>query len=253
MMVSNREYRRFTVLTLLTLTLLTFAEVIIPVQGTQLIRFDFSTRADTGGGTQCAGGGGSLSWTHTIGNGPRRFILIGINSADHISIASVTVNGISATRIRQDFQVGGPDGEVWYLVDPPSGPQTVTVNPSAPSIISAGSVSYFNVSPDNPIDTSAASTFASTASLLNSITTRNKNELLVSNVATQTCNTLVTFTQNSGQTERWSTPFGPPIDYGDDLLATSPGHQSLSLTASHIQFGVYQTVALNSCHTFGPS
>ena len=111
--------------------LLTFASI-----AQAQIAFDAAASGSTLSGT-------TLSWSHTVGNGPNRVLVVGISRNDNSSATSVTYGGISLTR--QVLVNVSPEVEMWTLIAPPSGAANVVVTfPSSKAII-GGSVSFTGV------------------------------------------------------------------------------------------------------------
>lgn len=90
------------------------------------------------------------SWSHTVGSGSSRILLVmcGMHSVDNVT--AVTFNGVSLTKLGE--QSGSyRRAQVWYLLSPPQGTYTVQVTRSGTGYnLSAGSVSFFNVSQTSP-------------------------------------------------------------------------------------------------------
>ena len=157
----------------------------------------------------------SLSWTHVLGNGPSRAIVIAVGEADSIPspdqyavVTSVTFNGVYATPIPNSTIYGGTSGmvqtQLFYLLEselPAAGTYTIQVN-LAGSIagISAGAVSLIGVS-QGPPEAVATNRNTSGADLIStSITTLTNNAWVVDVV--EDGDTAV-LTANTGQTLAW--------------------------------------------------
>ncbi len=104
----------------------------------------------------------AFSWTQTImGN----FLVVSVlltSSTGSNDTASVTCNGVNLTQL-YDLPESNPYAfmglSVWYLVNPPTGLQTIFVTPTHslsgdPSAVNASSASFFGVDQVNPIDNS---------------------------------------------------------------------------------------------------
>lgn len=156
-----------------------------------------STASGTGTFSTTAGGGGSTgavgidavavsdsdttlrssrSWTHTVGTGANRALLVCLAASDTASEAnagasSVTFNGTAMTFIRKDAQLAGGGGgdylrtELWRLLGPPSGAGTVVATwAGSPSRMAVGrSLSLTGVSTSAPINANGGATGNSTA------------------------------------------------------------------------------------------
>jgi len=86
------------------------------------IAYDSVGSGDNGDGTQ------NITWSHVVGSGANRFMVIGISIRTvAVSVLNVTVNGQTATFLRSDVQSTQVKGEIWYIVNPNSGSKTVTL------------------------------------------------------------------------------------------------------------------------------
>ena len=138
-----------------------------PIVGDPLVR----------GGTKVRGGGGSGSLTPTFddsnsensgqfgttqlnfdlttADNPNRIIIVGsIVSASSDTITSVTYGGQALTLLETVSQVAAPlTVDLWYLKNPPTGSNTVTINLSPTQNIAAGASVYYNVNQTTPFGT----------------------------------------------------------------------------------------------------
>jgi Glycosyl hydrolases family 28/Divergent InlB B-repeat domain/Bacterial Ig domain len=157
-----------------------------------------------------------LSWTHTLGSGSSRAVVIAIGSADSVAspdanavVTSVLFNGVYATPIPNSLIYGGTSGmvqtQLFYLTDaelPAAGTYTVQVN-LAGSVggVQAGAISLFGVNQGPP---EAVVTHRDTtgADLINTpITTLTNNAWVIDAVED---NNVTGLTANAGQTVAWS-------------------------------------------------
>lgn len=105
----------------------------------------------------------SLSWSHTIGVGRNKALIVSIaNGAQGTpasNISGVTFKGVALTKLADPFGTTAPQREasVWYLLNPPQGPGSVIVTgiSNAISSIVAVASSWFNVSQSTPFGTPA--------------------------------------------------------------------------------------------------
>jgi len=105
---------------------------------------------DTAASTFCSTGGPTcgitLSWSHTVGSGSNRILVVGVAiNADGIpQISGISYGSSSLTAL----PTSAPNWiAMYYLLNPPIGTRTVTVtfDMIPPRSVSAGSISYFNV------------------------------------------------------------------------------------------------------------
>jgi pectate lyase len=171
------------------------------------ISFDASSRAAT-----TSTGRTTLSWSHTIGGGANRMLVVGVAAEDggvaDANITRVAYNGVSLTAVLNSKINGGGTGiiqtQLFYLLGaslPAAGSYTVTVTFQGPvDGISAGAVSLAGVSQTAPqsvatrVDTSGAD------SISTAITTSSANAWVIDVVGSGNSGN---FTPGSGQTERW--------------------------------------------------
>ena len=170
------------------------------------ITFDAASRAAT-----TSTGRTSLSWSHTIGGGTDRVLVVGVAVEDasttDANITAVTCNGIALTPVPNSKRSGGGTGiiqtQLFYLLSASlgaAGSRTITVTmQGGVDGISAGAVSLTGVRQAAPqsvttnVDTSGAD------SISTSITSPAANSWVVDVVGSGNSGS---FTANSGQTER---------------------------------------------------
>jgi pectate lyase len=171
------------------------------------IAFDAASRAAT-----TSTGRTSLSWSHTIGGGTDRVLLVGVAIEDattaDANITGVTFNGVALAAVPNSKRSGGGTGiiqtQLFYLLNGSlgaAGARTVVVNTQGPvDGISAGAVSFTGASQAVPgpaatsVDTSGAD------SISTGITSTAANSWIVDVVGSGNSGS---FTASSGQTERW--------------------------------------------------
>lgn len=112
-------------------------------------------------GTQGATSSG-WSWSHTTGTGNNRLLVVGISMGEPIgNVSGVTYGGTPLTLIRTDLRTEEISSELWYLVNPASGTNTIQVSIAEDEIISNiyGAVTFNNVDQTSPVsgDTGATS------------------------------------------------------------------------------------------------
>jgi hypothetical protein len=104
--------------------------------------------------TQVCGAGGctsALSWLHTVGSNSNRILVVGVAShaSSAVAVTTVTYGVYALTALApQTFAatIAQYLAQQWYLSNPPSGANTVTVRfASAPEDAVGASVSFFNV------------------------------------------------------------------------------------------------------------
>jgi len=192
-------------------------------------------------------GATSITWTHVVGSGSDRLMLIGVSiRTTTVSVSSITVGSQNATFIRADNNGTNIRAELWYLLNPTAGSQTVTVNLSGTSKAAGGSCTYTGVNQTSPFDTNNANTGTSTTPNC-SITLAGTNEWTFHNIAWQGIATVSS--HDSGQTDRWNqaTTGGAAAtkntSHGDDKKEPTSGSKSYQVTVSASSIWVFQVVA----------
>ncbi len=174
---------------------------------TPVITKDAVSHAASGGSSAS-----SLSWSHVLGAGSSRAVVIAVGEADSVAspdqyavVTSVTFNGVYATPLPSSIIYGGTSGmvqtQLFYLLDselPAAGTYTIQVN-LAGSIagISAGAVSLFGVNQGPPEAVATNRNTAGANLLSTSITTLTNNAWVVDLIED---GDVATLTANSGQT-----------------------------------------------------
>ncbi len=207
----------------------------------QSIAYDSVGSGNNGDGTS------NITWSHVVGFGANRFMMIGISiRVVTISVLSVTVGGQSATFLRSDVQGAEVRAETWYLINPESGSKTIRVILSGTCKASGGSVSYSGVAQTNPIDNHVGISYVGVTPSV-SLTTTVDNDWVFSNLA---ISGTATISHGSGQVHRYyqigtggSGPSRPAADDGDDKPTTAPGLYTLSWNMSFYIDTVAQAVA----------
>ena len=81
----------------------------------------------------------SISWTHTVGSGTNRFLEVCTQARDSVTgdvpVLTVTANGRVLTKVRRDIRTDGGNSygaEIWHLLNPASGANTITVGSTGP-------------------------------------------------------------------------------------------------------------------------
>lgn len=171
---------------------------------------------NTGQQTNCAlagAGSCSIAGFAVNANGKNRVLIIGIsNFTNTTAVASVTYNGINAQLVvSANNNAGTSRVEIWELVAPAGGSNTVTVNMPAASSIEIGAVSFTGVDQSNPIDTSSVNNPAVNNNNRNPtipITTGANNAWVVDTWAGPTARNF-TSVSGAGQIQRWYGPTPP--------------------------------------------
>ncbi|WP_420238540.1 InlB B-repeat-containing protein [Telmatobacter bradus] len=194
------------------------------------------------------GSASSLTWTHTLGSGSSRFMVIEVATADsttgspdaNATVTGVYYNGVYATPVPNSQEYIGTTGmaqtQLFYLTDAelPSTAGTYTVDVELTGSvggISAGAITLFNANQGTPeaVATSAATCGSSTCSLNVAITTLSSNAWLVG-VASD--NEVETLAVNNGQTLSWTGNSTVGTGGSSTELVASPGATTMGWSAT---------------------
>src|SRR5215831_10411724 len=114
-----------------------FAALAIFLPGSLLAQVVFDSAASQSSG---AANVSTLSWSHTVGGGLNRMLLVGVSTRT-TSVSSVSYGGQALTFIGGVSEGVTLRSEIWALANPASGTATVTVNLAASNRCLGGSVS----------------------------------------------------------------------------------------------------------------
>ena len=158
-----------------------------------------------------------LTWTHTLGTGSSRMVVIEVGSADtalaspaaNAVVTSVLFNGVYATAIPNSLEYGGTTGmvqsQLFYLTDaelPAAGTYTVQVNlTGSVGGIQAGAISLFGVNQGPPEAVAINKATTGVNLISSSITTLSNNAWVVDMLED---GDVATLTADAGQTLAWS-------------------------------------------------
>lgn len=124
-------------------------------------------------------------------------ILVGIVNTTY-TVSAVTIGGVAATRITQRNHLNGTlRGELWGLLNPPTGAQAVSVTLTGSMYHAWVAASFAGVNPDTPLDSTATGEGTS-GTPARGVGTRTYNTLLVGGFAFRTAT--LTVTEGAGQT-----------------------------------------------------
>lgn len=192
--------------------------------GTTGIAFDKFTTFDQSNCDPC-------QWAHTVAAAATdRILVVSFGYGDApTAIAGVTYNGMALTQIRTETFAGGRVTSMWYLLNPPAGTYTVSVDLTAASngTFSGASASYAGVDQASPVEAGHVGAQGNSASSTVDITTTNAGAWIVdSHYAGGNWNMVAT----TGRTPRWNFVKGSSTKAGSTLKATTAGTFTLDWT-----------------------
>jgi PEP-CTERM motif len=158
----------------------------------------------------------TVSWSHTVGAGTNRLLVVGTGTEDNpITMSNSVVTGVTyggaaltrvtgAQRISMDTTAGTENyTDLWFMLNPPTGTANVIVNTAGTlDDLMGGAVSFANVRQQPREAVGGMSVTTTTFSTLSAtITTQTPNALVVDIGLHSTSNG--TMTPGAGQTEAW--------------------------------------------------
>lgn len=185
--------------------------------GTTGIAFDKFTAFDQSDCDPC-------EWIHTVAAAATdRILVVSFGYGDDPNaIVGVTYNGVALTEIRTEIFAGGRVASMWYLLNPPAGTSTVSVDLTAASngTFSGASASYAGVDQSNPVEAGHVGAQGTSATSTADITTTNAGAWIVdSHYAGGNWNMVA----KTGRTPRWNFVKGSSTQAGSTLKATTAG------------------------------
>jgi hypothetical protein len=172
-----------------------------------------------------------LSWSHTVGSGPNRLLVVGVAIRDARKVVSgVSYAGKALIKLQaKDNHDGAVRVEQWYQIAPPSGSGTVTVTLTGDAKVAAGAVSFTGADQVAPFRglVSAGSTETGTTNPAVADSS-GVSELVVSAVAAEG-DAGASLTPTTGQSQAWKRIYG---NSGGDVVgggSTTVGSAGLTV------------------------
>jgi hypothetical protein len=143
----------------------------------------------------------TLSWSHTT-SGSDRILIVGVSIRNESSetVSTVTYGTGNLTFVGSATNGTLSRAEIWQLVNPATGTNTVTVTLSGNSKFVGGAATFTGVHQTTPLGTFASATGNSTTPSVN--VTSAEGEAVVDTLAQR--NSATTAAADSSQTERWN-------------------------------------------------
>jgi hypothetical protein len=176
---------------------------------------------------------GGLSWSHTVGNGVNRMLIVGATAesssggvaTDNCRATSVSFDGVGLTKIDGiDLDDSGADlcASLWYLIGPNATTGTVNVTfAGATSATSAGAISFYDIYPEAPQASTTNSETGSPSTIHTNITTVRDDSWVVDVVASGNLGGFSAL--EAGQTERWDAGQTTEQGAGSTLISSTAG------------------------------
>ncbi|MGB9778873.1 MAG: hypothetical protein ACP5IM_02215 [Candidatus Bathyarchaeia archaeon] len=190
---------------------------------------------DSANSTVLTSAASSMSWTHTIGTGEERLLLVSIgvfSTATLANVTNITYGSNTLTLVATDAYTTPPmvRSFLYCLVNPTPGTKTISVTFSASTLAVGGSTSYFNVNQTNPIQVSETMKGSGTTQSISLSPTGSYNKLLYASMMSYRTSTY-SVSEGSGQTNRWSQTGQRWKGRGSDKTVTQ-GTATMSWTTS---------------------
>lgn len=151
------------------------------------IAFDAPSSVD--GGANATGNTAPLTWSHTVtSTGTNRILIVGVAmrnaAAQTVAANGVTYNGVVLTQLDAQDVASASRIEMWYLLNPPTGANTVSVTTTADVRMAAGATSYTGVDQTTPFGTQSKNSGSSFGTdVITATVTSDTDELVVDAVA----------------------------------------------------------------------
>lgn len=153
--------------------------------GTTITFDNSSSQKNTNQGT----GDNILTWTHHTGVGYNGILVVSFAGRGAATVTSITYGPSSRTLtfIRGDQNSTDARSELWYLLNPEPGDNTITVHTNINQTITANATTWFGVNQTSPIGNTcgANSNLVSSTSISCSTTLSNTSEVLIDALAAQ--------------------------------------------------------------------
>jgi len=193
----------------------------------------------------------SSSWSHTTTSSQSNLIMIvGITSGSNPS--GITYGSKSLTEIANTNASGLIYGSLWYLVNPQTGTNTVSVS-GAGTFYSGGASTYYNVNQSTPIGSSNTNTASAVTSVSVTVSSTNTGQLVVDSMWNGS-NTN-TITPGTGQTRTWNNSGGSILPSAGSYKTGVSSSTAMSWTVSNANGAdIIEAAALNPASAIvGPS
>lgn len=169
----------------------------------------------------------TYNWQHTVGQGGSGILVIGVALLAAGTVSSITAGTKNAVFLRADSN-GAYRSELWYVVNPDVGAQTITVNLSTSLTSIAGAISYFGVDQANPFEGTTGANGIGGSDTVNVITTDDLDTIV--DVTSTLTNPI---SVGSGQVQRVNTAGAlGSIGMADRQWVTPPGTKTANWTGT---------------------
>ena len=203
-----------------------------------------SLLAISAGSSSTAGSGtgvkvSSLTWSHTVGSGNDRVLIVGVSMFDSGSniVSSVAYGGQALTRIEQDSS-SKTHAEMWMLTAPVEGTADIVVSLTKAVNVVAGATAYSGVDQSTPYSTVATGNGSSDPTFT---VASAAGELVVDIVADRDVNSE---TVGAGQTAQWVLKNGTASSDAWGGSSSEQGAASVTMSWSTVGAGAGEWAAV---------
>lgn len=179
----------------------------------------------------------SFTWSHTVGSGSDRLLLVGISMSQNsgaTTVSTVTFNGQSLTRVASATDAGNIRAELWRLVAPPITTANVVVSLSANERPICGATSWTGVDQTTPLGTAATASGTTSGSGTNQPSvdvSSASNEVVHDVLAVDATNAVAV---GAGQTQVWSQSSSGSVTTVRGAASTEPGAATTTMSWSGV-------------------
>jgi hypothetical protein len=183
--------------------------------------------------SSATGTGSSVSWSHTVGAGSDRILVVGISKRKNDKTTNnITYGGVGGfTQVGSQIGSGTDHGvEIWYKLAPAVGTANIVVTLSGNVNAAIGAISFIGVNQTTPTGTFAGAGGTDASPIVNVSSAGGELVLGVLSISGDHGG----ITAGGGQTVRWSgsTGTGDSNEYGAG--DTAPGASSVTMSWSAV-------------------
>jgi len=191
------------------------------------IAFDASSSANVGSSNNT-----TLSWSHTC-TGSTLVLVVAVGMQANVAVSSVTYGGQNLTFRVSANESGNTRAELWTLVNPPTGANTVTVTLPSAAFMGGVAHSYTGVDQGTPVGNTASANSSGNVNSLSLNITSATNDVVVDGVAKR--NSTENITAGGSQSDAITTITTSGTANNNIVVGSSdqPGAASVTMSWSH--------------------
>ncbi|KKM93588.1 hypothetical protein LCGC14_1206860 [marine sediment metagenome] len=189
-----------------------------------------------------------LTFSHTVTTSDERILVLGISSSfagTDSNIGAVptwnrpTYGGVLLTRLVYKTNTSGGDiaAQIWYLLNPATGANTVSIQVSPAVSMVAAAVSWSGVNQDDPFNSSSTASGGQGTAVTVDVPSTSTDDEIIDTVAVDRA---ATFSQGANQTERWDDSPNSDVSGGG---STQDGVNGATMSSTLSASSFWATVA----------